>query len=90
MAHYDKNLGVYLPGDTKEEELEKKLFEKPDLPKIYEEPSKEPIVEITKTISNPYHYELDEDEIPWWICNTCGKAYNSETVQKRHQTLKHK
>lgn len=37
-----------------------------------------------------YHYEVDEDEVEWWICNICGKAYNSETVQKRHQTLKHK
>ncbi len=38
----------------------------------------------------PYHHEVDEDEIDWWVCNTCKKAYNSETVQKRHQTLKHK
>ena len=38
----------------------------------------------------PYHYEVDEDGVDWWICNTCKKAYNSETVQKRHQTLKHK
>jgi len=38
----------------------------------------------------PYHHEVDEDGIDWWICNICKKAYNSETVQKRHQTLKHK
>ena len=38
----------------------------------------------------PYRHEVDEDEVDWWICNTCEKAYNSETVQKRHQTLKHK
>jgi len=43
-----------------------------------------------KALEEPYRYEVDEDDVEWWICNLCEKAYNSETVQKRHQTLKHK
>ncbi len=46
--------------------------------------------QIKDLMGGPYRHELDEDEVDWWICNLCEKAYNSETVQKRHQTLKHK
>ena len=93
MAHYDKKLGVWLPVISDvitPVEVFKDILE--EIPLTEEEKNAiskaEPIAEIKSL--EPYHHELDEDEIDWWICNTCKKAYNSETVQKRHQTLKHK
>ena len=89
MTHYDKNLGVYLPDSDHEATIigNSKLFT--DIPLTPEE-EKAILAEKQKEDIPPYRFELDEDEIDWWICNRCSKAYNSESVQKRHQTLKHK
>jgi len=97
---------VYVPPEPPKEEVMEEEIEKTQLLKdIVEIQKEDPIIELTpeekiairrQTLKakiaelEPYYHEVDEDGIDWWICNICKKAYNSETVQKRHQTLKHK
>jgi len=81
MAYYNKKLGVYLP--TKAEIILTKPPKKAPTPAP--EPVAPPIVEVL-----PYFHEVDELGIDWWICSICNTGYNSESIQKRHQTIKHK
>jgi len=80
MTYFNKKLGVYLP--TKQEII----LQKPPKPEPIPEPIKEePIIETP-----PYFHKVDELGIDWWICSICNTGYNSESIQKRHQTIKHK
>lgn len=80
MPYYNKKLGVYLPT------TKAVILEKPKPVAIIPPPT--PIIETV--VELPYFHEVDELGIDWWICRLCNTGYNLESVQKRHQTMKHK
>ena len=80
MAYYNQKLGVWLP--THEEK-----------PIILDKPPKPPapiVIEPPIVETKPYFHEVDENGIDWWICKECNLGYNTESIAKRHQTIKHK
>ena len=80
MAYYHKKFGVWLPKEAEAPVI----LAKPTklIPPPVELPPEEPEL--------PYFHETDELGIDWWICSICNTGYNSESIQKRHQTMKHK